>query len=89
MRKMGKDWDTGPEFAQQAWRANAGVRPRTIWDRCWPMALVRGGKRAKISAPKLASRHSDRGRFHGSDHTIKGGDLDRDLAALRTERPRG
>ena len=50
---------------------------------------MRGGKRAKISAPNLTSRHSYRGRFHGSDHTIKGSDLDRDLAALRTKRPRG
>ena len=51
--------------------------------------LVHGGKRAQISAPKLTSRHSDRGGFHGSDHTIQGGDLDRDLSALRTERARG
>ena len=50
---------------------------------------VHGGKRAQISAPKLTSRHSDRGGFHGSDHTIQGGDLDRDLSALRTERARG
>ena len=50
---------------------------------------MHGGKRAQISAPKLTSRHSDRGGFHGSDHTIQGGDLDRDLSALRTERARG
>ena len=50
---------------------------------------MHGGKRAEISAPKLTLRHSDRGRFHGSDHTIQGGDLNCDFAALRTEPARG
>ena len=49
------------------------------------VALVHGGKWSKTSAPKLPSRHSDRGGFHDSDHTIQVGDLDHDLAALRTE----